>query len=145
MIRSEGNDGDVGVASFGDGLVVGPGVGDDQETRLAEGGLDLISEGSGSETSSHGAAANIPGELENSSLGIWPAGAHIHVLGVLYGSDGSGGQQKLLVGLLQVDDVAAIILLLVDVLFHGLLAVAGPNVGGGSQHLSDVILGNSKG
>ena len=56
---AEGDDGDVGVASLGDGLVVGPGVGDDQETRLAEGGLDLISEGSGSETSGNRAAANI--------------------------------------------------------------------------------------
>merc|ERR1719270_2194177 len=140
MIRSEGNDGDVGVASLGDGLVVGPGVGDDQETRLAEGGLDLISEGSGSETSSNGAAANIPGKLENSSLGVWPAGAHVHVLGVLHGGDGSSGQQKLLVGLLQVDDVAAIVLLLVDVLFHGLLTVAGPDVGSSSQHLGNIIL-----
>ena len=58
---AEGNDGDVGVASLGDGLMVGPGVGDDQQTRLAEGGLDLISEGSWSETSGNGAAANVPG------------------------------------------------------------------------------------
>ena len=58
---AERNDGDVGVASLGDGLMVGPGVGDDQQTRLAEGGLDLISEGSWSETSGNGAAANVPG------------------------------------------------------------------------------------
>ena len=58
---AERDDGDVGVASLGDGLMVGPGVGDDQQTRLAEGGLDLIGEGSWSETSGHGAAANVPG------------------------------------------------------------------------------------
>ena len=59
---AEGDDGDVGVASLSDRLVVRSGVGDDQETRLAEGSLDLICEGSGSETSSNGAAANIPGK-----------------------------------------------------------------------------------
>ena len=82
----------------------------------------------------------IPGELENSSLGVWPAGTDVHVQGILHGGNGSGGQQKLLVGLLQVDDVATIVLLLVDVLFHGLLAVAGPDVGGSSQHLGNIIL-----
>ena len=56
------------------------------------------------------------------------------------GGNGSGGQQKLLVGLLQVDDVATIVLLLVDVLFHGLLTVAGPDVGGSGQHLGNIIL-----
>ena len=59
---AEGDDGDVGVTSLGDGLVVGPRVGDDQEAGLAEGGLDLISEGAGSEATSDGAAACVPGD-----------------------------------------------------------------------------------
>ena len=57
---AEGDDGDVSVTSLGDGLVVSPGVRDHQQTGLAEGGLDLISEGAGSETASDGAAAGIP-------------------------------------------------------------------------------------
>ena len=57
---AEGDDGDVGVAALGDGLVVGPGVADDQQTRLAEGSLDLVGEGSGSEPSSHGRAVDVP-------------------------------------------------------------------------------------
>ena len=59
---AEGDDGDVGVASLGDGLMVGPGVGDDQEAGLAERGLDLISEGAGGEATGDGAAAGIPGD-----------------------------------------------------------------------------------
>ena len=59
---AEGDDGDVGVTSLGDGLVVGPGVGDDQEAGLAESGLDLISEGAGGEATSDGAAAGVPGD-----------------------------------------------------------------------------------
>ena len=57
---AEGDDGDVSVASLGDGLVVSSGVGDDQESWLAEGSLDLIGEGSWSESSSHWAAVDIP-------------------------------------------------------------------------------------
>ena len=59
---AEGDDGDVSVASLGDGLVISPGVRDNQQTGLAEGGLDLISEGAGGEAASDGAAANVPGD-----------------------------------------------------------------------------------
>ena len=65
---AEGNDGDVGVASLGDGLVVGPGIGDDQEAGLAEGGLDLVSEGAGSEAASDGGAADVPGNKTFTTL-----------------------------------------------------------------------------
>ena len=56
-----------------------------------------------------------------------------------YRSDSTRSKQKLLPGFLQVDDVNSIILLLEDVLLHGSLGVRRPEVGGGSQHLSDVI------
>ena len=59
---AEGDDGDVSVASLGDGLVISPGVRDNQQTGLAEGGLDLISEGAGGKAASDGAAANVPGD-----------------------------------------------------------------------------------
>ena len=42
---AESNHGDVGVRAFGDGLMIGSGVSNDQETGLAEGCLDLIGEG----------------------------------------------------------------------------------------------------
>ena len=57
---AESNDGDVGVASLGDGLVVGPGVADHQETGLAESGLDLIGEGSRSEPAGHRGTVDVP-------------------------------------------------------------------------------------
>ena len=80
-----------------------------------------------------------PGELQHGPLGVGAAGADEHVLGVLDSGDGAGSEQDLLPGLLQVDDVDTIILLLEDVLLHGGLGVGRPEVGGGSQHLSDVI------
>ena len=81
----------------------------------------------------------LPGELEDGPLGVGSAGADIHVLGVLNRGDGTGSEQDLLPGLLQVDDVDPVVLLLEDVLLHGGLGVGRPEVGGGSQHLSDVI------
>ena len=57
---AEGDDGDVGVASLGDGLVVRPGVADHQQTGLAESGLDLIGEGSRGEPTGHGRAVDVP-------------------------------------------------------------------------------------
>ena len=61
-------------------------------------------------------------------------------LRVLDSSNGPGGKNQLLPGLLQVDDVDTIGLLLEDVLLHRSLAVVRPDVGGGSQHFGDVIL-----
>ena len=39
----EGDDRDVGVGALGDGLVISAGIGYQQQTGLAEGGLDLVS------------------------------------------------------------------------------------------------------
>ena len=65
---------------------------------------------------------------------------HQVYLWVLDSSNGPGGKNQLLPGLLQVDDVDTIGLLLEDVLLHRGLAVVRPDVGGGSQHLGNVIL-----
>ena len=82
----------------------------------------------------------LPGELEDSSLSVRPAGTDEHVSGVLNSGDSAGSQEDLLPGLLQVDDVDPVVLLLEDVLLHRGLAVVRPDVDGGSQHLGDVIL-----
>ena len=82
----------------------------------------------------------LPGELEDGPLGVGSAGADVHVLGVLNRGDGTSSEQDLLPGLLQVDDVDPVVLLLEDVLLHGLLAVVRANVGGCGQHLGDIIL-----
>merc|ERR1712020_595561 len=82
-----------------------------------------------------------PGVTDDQKTGLTEGG--LDLIG-----EGSGGepasQEDLLPGLLEVDDVDPVILLLEDVLLHGLLAVVRANVGGCSQHLGDIILGNSK-
>merc|ERR1719474_41016 len=54
----------------------------------------------------------------------------------------SSCEEKLLPSLLEVDDVYTIISFLEYILFHCCLTVLRPDMGGGSQHLSDVIFGN---
>ena len=54
------DDRDAGNAPLGDGLLVGPSVGHDQDAGLEESSLDLIS--ACGERTSDGAAAGIPGE-----------------------------------------------------------------------------------
>ena len=54
------DDRDASVAPLGDGLLVGPSVGHDQDAGLEESSLDLIS--ACGERTSDGAAAGIPGE-----------------------------------------------------------------------------------
>merc|ERR1719445_1314713 len=141
---AESYNGDVGVAGLGDGLMVGPGVADYKKPGLSESGLDLISEGTGSEPSSNRTGSNVPCKLENSSLSIRPTGHHEDISRVLYGSNSPGSQHKLLPGLLQIDDVDTIGLLLEAVLLHRGLGVVGPNVSGSGQHFSNVILRNSE-
>jgi len=120
--------------------VVGAGVADEEQARLAESGLDLVSEGAGGEATSDGGRANVAGELEHGALGVGPLGNYEHIGGVLNGSDGSGRKDELLPGFPEVDDVDAVRPSLEDVLLHSCLAVLRPDVGGGSQHLGDVIL-----
>ena len=55
----ERNNGDVGVGSLGDRLMVTPRIGDEKEPWLPEGSLDLISEGARGEAAGDGGAANV--------------------------------------------------------------------------------------
>lgn len=68
---AESDDRDVDVRRFGDGLVVSQWVSDDQQARLAESGLGLIGEGTGSETSSNWGSSGVAGELQDGALTEW--------------------------------------------------------------------------
>merc|ERR1719187_1248648 len=79
--------------------MIAPGVGDEEKPGLPEGSLDLVSEGSGGEAAGDGRAADVPGKLENSTLGIWAAGDHIDVLWVLNCSNGPGKLENSTLGI----------------------------------------------
>merc|ERR1711874_536378 len=74
-------------------------------------------------------AADVPGKLEHGPLGVGTAGHNKHISWVFHRGNGSGSQNHLLPGLLQIDDVDPIGFLLEDVLLHCSLAVVRPDVG----------------
>ena len=102
---ADGDGGHVHVGSLNNGLGVGAGVSDDQETGLTETLGDVVGEGSGGETSGEGPGASVGGELEGGTLAVGAGGDNNDVLGVLDGDDNTCGQDDLLPGLLDVQDV----------------------------------------
>lgn len=85
-------------------LVVRSGVGEDEETGLTEGGLELVGEGPGRVAAGDGVGAGVLGELEDGPLAVGPRGLDDDVLGVLDGDDDPRRQLKLLPRLAQIDD-----------------------------------------
>ena len=102
---AQSDDGDVDVRSFDDGLVIGPGIHDDQKTGLAESGLDLIGESTGSEATSDRSGLGVRGELESCALALRTRRDDEDIGRILNCYNGPGSQEQLLVGPAQVDDV----------------------------------------
>jgi hypothetical protein len=64
------DDGDVDVGSLLDGLGVGAGVGDDDQTGLLERAGDVVGEVTGGEATGNGDGTGVSGELEDSTLAV---------------------------------------------------------------------------
>lgn len=93
---AEGDDGDVDVGRLLDGLGVGAGVGDDDQTGLLEGPGDVVGEGTGGEATGDGLGAGVGGELEDGTLTVGTGGDDTDVGGVVDGGDDTGSQDDLL-------------------------------------------------
>ena len=87
--------------------MVSPWVSKDEQARLAEGGLELISEGTRGVPPSDGMSASVLSELEDSTLAIGAGGLDNYVLRVLDGNDNPRRELELLPCLAKVDDVDA--------------------------------------
>lgn len=73
---AQGDGGDVDVGGLRQWLVVGTGIGDNQEAGLPEGRLDLIGEGPGGEAAVERCGAGSRSELQHSSLKRKKLGEH---------------------------------------------------------------------
>jgi hypothetical protein len=102
---ADGDNGDVDVRSLTDGLVVDTGVGDDDQTGLLERLGDVVGEVTGSETSSDGLSSSVGSELEDGTVTVRTSRDDANIVGVLDGSDDTGGEDDLLPGLSNVDNV----------------------------------------
>jgi len=125
---AEGDDGDVNLGGFSDGLVVSAGVGDDEEAGLLELGLDLVGEGTGDEAASRELSSGVLGELEDGALTEEADGAGDDVLRVFDGGDDTGGEDELFPSHVEVDDVDTFLGAGVDVLVHVVGDVLGTEV-----------------
>jgi hypothetical protein len=88
--------------------VVTPGMhGSEQKIRFVakETDLDLIGEGTRSETASNRRSASVEGVLEDGALSVGASRHDAHVGRILDGHDGSCGQEQLFPRLTQVQDV----------------------------------------
>lgn len=63
-----------------------------------------------------------------------------YILWVLDGGNGTGGQHQLFPSLAEIDDINTITTALVDVLFHLEVDIFRTQMGGGHQHLGNVVL-----
>ena len=138
---AEGDDGDVDVAGLADGLGIGAGVGDDDEAGLLERTGDVVGEGTGGEATGNGDGAGVGGELEDGTLAVGTGRDDTDVGGVVNGGDDAGGEDNLLPGLADVDDVHTILASLPEVRLHVNLEVLAAEVGLSSQEHLDVLAG----
>ena len=126
---AESDDGDVHVASLLDGLGIGTGISDNQQTGFNELFGDIIGQSTGGPAAGGGLGADVLGALENGTLTIGTLGADEDISGVLDGGDHTSGDLDLLPSLLQVDDVDTTLLALVGVVLHAGINVLGTEMG----------------
>ena len=93
---TEGNDRNVDVGSLLDGLGVGAGVGDDDQTGLLEGTGDVVGEGTGSEATGDGGGTSVSGKLQDGALTVGTGRDNANVGGVLDGDNDAGSEDNLL-------------------------------------------------
>ena len=104
---AECDHGDVDVGRLTDGLVVDAGVGNNDETGLLERAGDVVGEATGRETASNRLRASVCGELEDRTVAVRAGGDDTDIIRVLNGGDDASGENELLPGLADVDDVDA--------------------------------------
>jgi hypothetical protein len=87
--------------------MVSPWVSKDEQSRLAEGGLELISECTRGVPPSDGMSASVLSELEDSTLAIWAGRLDDDVLRVLDGNNNPRCKLEFIPCLAKIDDVDA--------------------------------------
>ena len=93
---AEGNDGDVDVGRFFDGLGVGARIRDHDQARFLEGARDVVGEVAGSEATCDRGGSCMCGEFEHGSLAVRTAGDNSNVSRVVDCNDEAGCEDELL-------------------------------------------------
>lgn len=136
---AKGNNWDVNVTSFSNGLVVNGWIGDDDQSWFSVAGLGVIGEGTWGESAVDGRSAEEFGEFENGSLTEVFSGNEADVFWVFYGGDDSGGKDDFLPHFDDVENVGAGgFFSFKDILSHLVVAVGVAEMGFGSEQFSGI-------
>jgi hypothetical protein len=93
---AKGNDGDVDIGGFFDGLSIGSWIGDNDQSRFFERAGDVVGEVSGSEATCNGDGAGVGSEFEDSALAIGTCGDDTDVGWVVDCGDNASSENDLL-------------------------------------------------
>ena len=93
---AESDDGDVDVAGLLDSLVVGTGVGNDNEAGLLERAGDVVGEATGGEATGNSDGSGVGGELQDGTLTVGTGRDDANIGGVVDGGDDAGSENDLL-------------------------------------------------
>jgi hypothetical protein len=93
---AESDDGDIDIGCFLDGLGVGAGVGDNDQTWFLERAGNVIGEVTWGEATCDGDGAGVGGELKDSTLAVRTGGNNANVGGVVNGDDNTGCEDDFL-------------------------------------------------
>jgi hypothetical protein len=93
---AKSDDGDVDVRGLLDGLSIGTGIGDNDQTGLLERTGDVVGEGTGGEATSNSLGTGVGGELQDGTLTIGTSRDNADISRVVNGGDDAGGEDDLL-------------------------------------------------
>jgi hypothetical protein len=93
---AEGDDGNVDVGGFLDGLCVGPWVGNNDEAGFLEGASDIVGEVTWRETTCDGDGSGVCGELEDGALTVRAGGDDTDIGWVINSGDDAGCEDNFL-------------------------------------------------
>lgn len=85
--------------------MVHTGIGDDDKTGFLERTGDVVGERTGGEATSNGLGTSIGGKLQDGTVAVGTCRDNADIVGVLNGSNDTGGENELFPGLADVNDV----------------------------------------
>jgi hypothetical protein len=136
---AKGNNWDVDVAGFSDGLVVNGWIGDDDQSWFSVARLGVIGEGTWAESAVDGRSTEEFGEFENGSLTEVFSRNEADIFWVFYGGDDSSGEADFFPHFDNVENVSSGgFFSFEDILSHLVVAVGVTKVSLGSEQFSGI-------
>jgi len=136
---AQGNDWDVDVASFSDGLVVDSWIGDDDQSWLSVAGLGVIGKATWGESAVHGGSFDELGAFDGGSLTNIFGRNNADIFWVVDGGDDSGGEGDFFPHLGDVENMSTAGSSFPNVLVHLVVAVVASQMHFGGEDFPGIV------